>query len=275
MTTSLGGRVVGLTEARRARELAALITKLGGVPYSAPAVREVLRADRGPALAVLDEILRGDVAAIVFLTGVGTRAVLDLAAETGARDRLVAALSGMTVAARGPKPLVVLREAGVGVNVVPSEPTSQSLVHALAGRGLEGKAVAVQLYGDDNPVLIDGLTALGARVRELPLYEWALPEDVTPLRGLIQELVARRIDVLAFTSSPQVRHLFAFARSLGQCDALGEALRHRVIVASIGPVCDAALAAEDVTPAVRAPKGTMGALVHAIAEHLASSSSAR
>src|SRR5207244_11514688 len=91
MIPTLDGKVVATTEARRARELATLIEKLGGVPYSVPAVREVPRADRAPALAVLDEILRGQIAAIVFLTGVGTRAFLALAADRGDRDRLAAA----------------------------------------------------------------------------------------------------------------------------------------------------------------------------------------
>lgn len=268
MTASLDGKVIATTEARRARELATLIEKLGGVPYSVPAVREVPRADREPALAVLDEILRGEISAIVFLTGVGTRAFLGLASERGARDRLVAALSTMLVAARGPKPLAVLREAGVRADVIPAEPTSEGLLHALGAHRLDGKAVAVQLYGEDNPTLVDGLTAMGTRVRELPLYEWALPEDLTPLRGLIRDVVAGSVDVLAFTSSPQVRHLFAVARSVAQCNELADALRERVTVASIGPVCDTALAAEGITPAVRAPKGTMGALVHAIAEHV-------
>ena len=270
MVASLLGKVVATTEARRARELASLITKLGGVAYSAPAVREVRRADRGPAFAILDRILRGEVTAIVFLTGVGTRAFLDLATEAGERDRLLAALSTMLVAARGPKPLAVLRETGVRADVTPSEPTSEGLLHALGSHRLQGKAVAVQLYGDDNPVLVDGLASMGARVLELPLYEWALPEDLEPLHRLIRDLIGGRVDVVAFTSSPQVRHLFAVARIRAQQDELEEALRRRVIVASIGPVCDAALAAEGITPAVRAPKGTMGALVHAIADHLAS-----
>ena len=270
VVASLAGKVVATTEARRAQELASLITKLGGIPYSAPAVREVPREDRGPALLVLDRILRGEVAAIVFLTGVGTRAFFDLAAVAGARDRLLAALTTMLIAARGPKPLAVLRQAGVRVDMIPSEPTSEGLLYALGSHRLEGKAVAVQLYGDDNPLLVDGLAAMGARVFELPLYEWALPDDLEPLHRLIRDLVVGRVDVIAFTSSPQVRHLFAVARSQAQGDALQEALCQRVIVASIGPVCDAALAAEGVTPAVRAPKGTMGALVHAIADHFAS-----
>ncbi|MBI2017025.1 MAG: uroporphyrinogen-III synthase [Candidatus Rokubacteria bacterium] len=265
---SLGGKIIAITEARRARELASLIEKLGGVPYSAPAVREVPRRDAGPARDVLGRVCRGEVAAIVFLTGVGTRAFLELAAGEGRREALLGALGGMLVAARGPKPIAVLREAGVRIDVVPAEPTSEGLLAALAGRELRGQAVAVQLYGDENPVLVDGLTAFGAVVLEIPLYEWALPEDVEPLARLTRELIAGRIDMIAFTSSPQVKHLFLVAAQLGLDAALAGVLRERVTVAVVGPVCEAALREHGITPAIQPAKGTMGALVHEIAAHL-------
>lgn len=266
--SSLRGKTIAITEARRATELTALITKLGGVPYSAPALREVPRRDRGPALAVLDRICGGGVGLILFLTGVGTRAFLELAATVGQREALLQALGAMVVVARGPKPIAVLREARVRIDLVPSEPTSEGLLSALAGRDLRGTTVAVQLYGEDNPFLVEGLVARGATVLEIPLYEWALPEDEGPLVRLVQDLVDGRVDVVAFTSSPQIKHLTLVAERIGLRDQLLKALRERAIVAVIGPVCEAALREHDITPRIRADKGTMGALVHRIADHL-------
>jgi uroporphyrinogen-III synthase len=103
-------------------------------------------------------------------------------------------------------------------------------------------------------------------VLEIPLYEWALPEDQGPLIRLIRDLLDGKIDVLAFTSSPQVKHLFAVAEQLGQGAELAGALRDRVVVAAIGPVCQAALAEQGIVSRIQPQKGTMGALVHAIAE---------
>ena len=265
-TATLGGRTVAITESRRATELATLIAKLGGVPVSAPAVREVPCPDRGPALEALARIVRGEVAIVVFLTGVGTAAFLELASATGARAPLLAALAAVLVVARGPKPIAVLKTAGVRVDVVPAEPTSEGLLQALAGRDVAGKVVAVQLYGEDNPVLVDGLAARGAMVLEIPLYEWALPEDQEPLVRLIREVVARRVDVVAFTSSPQIRHLFAVADRLGLGGELAAALRETPI-AVVGPVCEAALNERGLRARIQPAKGTMGALVHGIAEH--------
>jgi len=264
---SLGGKTIAITEARRANELATLIGKLGGVADSAPAVVEVPRRDLGPARAALERICAKDVSIVAFMTGVGTRAFLDLATRAGRRDDLLRALSTLTVVARGPKPVAVLRDTGVRIDVVPSEPTSEGVLGALVSHDLRGRIVAVQLYGDENRVLVDGLTAREARVLEIPLYEWALPEDQEPLIRLIDALIAGRIDVVAFTSSPQVRHLFLVAERRGLRNALAAGLRDRVAVAAIGPVCAATLREYGVTPHIQPEKGTMGALVHAIARH--------
>jgi len=222
---------------------------------------------------VLERICRGEVQVVLFLTGVGTRAFLELAKETGVRERLLGALAQLMVCARGPKPIAVLREAGVRIDLVPPEPTSPALLAALsAARDLRGAVVAVQLYGEANPNLIEGIAALGAAVLEIPLYEWAPPEDEAALEGLVRDLIAGRIDVLAFTSSPQVTNVFAVAERLGLRPHLSKALGATVAVATIGPVCEAALRERGVAPRIRADKGTMGALIHAIAEHLSGES---
>jgi len=268
VVASLCGKTIAITEARRAAELASLITKLGGVPYSVPAVREIPLRDLAPALEVLARICRGEVSLIVFLTGVGTRAFFELAAEAGTRDALLRALERMEVAARGPKPVAALHDAGVRIDLTPKEPTSEGLLRALADHDLDGKLVAVQLYGEENSFLVEGLRARGATVLDIPLYEWALPEDQEPLIRLIGHLLDGSIDVLAFTSSPQIRHLFAVAERLGLRDQLIGALRDGVVVAVIGPVAQRALGEQGLVPRIQPEKGTMGALIHAIAEYL-------
>jgi uroporphyrinogen-III synthase len=267
--SSLHGKTIALTEARRAAELARLVAKLGGVPYAAPAVREIPRRDLAPARAALDRICGGEIGVILFLTGVGTRAFLDLADAAGRQPALLAALGRMFVGARGPKPVAVLREAGVRIDLTPREPTSEGLIAELGRvRDLRGAVVAVQLYGEGNPLLGEGLADRGASMLEIPLYEWALPADAAPLARLVHDLIDGRIDVLAVTSSPQVRNVVAVAEGLGLRDRLLGALRRSVTVAAQGPVCATTLRDLGVKPQIQPAKGTMGALVHAIAEHL-------
>jgi uroporphyrinogen-III synthase len=265
---SLNGKTIAITEARRSVELANLITKLNGTPYVAPSVREVPKKDRGPARAVLEAICGNEIQLIIFLTGVGTRAFLALAEEVGRRESLLQVLKQMFVVARGPKPIAALREAGVRIDFVPEAPTSEGILSGLAQRSLQGTGVAVQLYGEENPFLVDGLKRRGAIVHEIPLYDWALPVDREPMIRLIRDLVAGTIDVIAFTSSPQIKNLFEVAQQLTMREQLAKALRQNVTVAVVGTVCEATLAAERIRPAIQSEKPTMGALIHAIAEFI-------
>jgi uroporphyrinogen-III synthase len=206
---------------------------------------------------------------LICLTGVGTRALLALARETGQHESLSRALQQMIVVARGPKPVAALKEAQVRIDVIPSVPTSEGILSAIEGRPLTGMQVAVQLYGEENPLLVDGLKARGATVHEIPLYEWALPLDQEPMTHLIHELLAGKIDVLAFTSSPQIRHLFEVAQRMNVLDRFVTALRDKVTLAVVGPVCEAVLVERGIHPVIQPEKPTMGALVHAIAESIA------
>ena len=74
---------------------------------------------------------------------------------------------------------------------------------------------------------------------DLLLYEWLLPADTAPLERLVEELLAGTVDVVAFTSQVQVRHLFLVAgeaRRTALVTALG-----RTLVGAIGPTCAAAV----------------------------------
>jgi uroporphyrinogen-III synthase len=65
-------------ESRRAREMAALITNLGGMPRVAPSVREVPLEDNPAAFKFAEQLLAGQVDAVLFMTGVGTRALVEV-----------------------------------------------------------------------------------------------------------------------------------------------------------------------------------------------------
>ncbi|MDA1185736.1 MAG: uroporphyrinogen-III synthase, partial [Acidobacteria bacterium] len=217
--------------------MAALVSNHGGLPVLAPALREVPLEANPEATACVDALVQGDVDCVVFLTGVGTRALLDIVDRAGSREAFVAALGKTRVVARGPKPLAVLRELKVPVWVTAPEPnTWRDLLAALDATGvpLSGLRVAVQEYGVSNPELLQGLEARGAVVTRVPVYRWALPEDVAPLRSAVSSLAAGEIAVVIVTTATQVAHLFQIADTMGQADAVRESLR-RVVVASIGP----------------------------------------
>ena len=98
---------------------------------------------------------------------------------------------------------------------------------------------------------------------EVPTYRWALPADTAPLVALIDALDARKIDATVFTSASQALNLFALAASLGRRDTLAEKL-NATLVASVGPVCSAALNEHGVKVAIESSPPKMGPLVAAL-----------
>src|SRR5690606_9300282 len=95
-------RVVAF-ESRRAVEMAALIRKQGGDPFVAPSMREVPLAEQPAALAFARALEAGAVDVVIWLTGVGTRALVEAVEPVLSRARLAALLATTTLVARGPK----------------------------------------------------------------------------------------------------------------------------------------------------------------------------
>jgi uroporphyrinogen-III synthase len=270
MNTLAGARVT-LLEGRMSGELAQLIRRHGGEPYCVPVVRETA-LDCGPQVAALiDRLTCGDVPIVIFLTGAGVTALLDEATRLGRRAELVAALACVMPVCRGPKPAAVLKRHGISVTVNVDAPyTTAELLAALAYLDLQGMEIALVHYGERNVALVDALQELGARLTELCLYEWLLPEDIQPLKELIQELMIGRVDAIAFTSQVQVRHLFEVATEPGQADQLVRALNTATIVAAVGPTCATALRTVGVTPQVVPGHPKMGHMVSALAQYISS-----
>ncbi len=112
------------------------------------------------------------------------------------------------------------------------------------------------------------LEGRGAAVSAIQPYAWNLPADPAPLERLVLRLIAGQVDALLFTNGARARHLFAVAARLDLLPELGEALAHRVPVASVGAVTERVLSACGIVPRIRAPKPTMGALIVAVARGL-------
>jgi uroporphyrinogen-III synthase len=266
----LGGARIGLLEARLSSELAELVRREGGEPVCAPSVKEA-QVDVAALIPVLiDDLRRRRIEIVVFLTGAGAASLLEQASATGLLDALIEAFAGATTVCRGPKPAVVLRRHGIPVHVNARSPhTTAELLATLPDSLVRGRGVALLHDGGGNPVLVDALRARGARIDELHSYEWRLPDDLEPIEELIRQLIAGRLDAVAFTNQVQVRHLFEIGARTNRTAGLLYALRYRTIVGSIGPTCSVALAQFDAPPHVVASPPKMRPLVTAVGQRLA------
>lgn len=159
-----GLRVLSL-ESRRAPEMAKLITNHGGHPMVAPSMREVPLESNTGALEFADLLMDGRLDIVIFLTGVGARALARVVETAYPRQKFVEALRRVAVVARGPKPAAALREMEVPISLLVPEPnTWRELLRALdeqeeisdSGRRLQvrNRRVAVQEYGVSNRELL-------------------------------------------------------------------------------------------------------------------------
>ena len=269
MVASLNGKTLAFVEARMPEEMASLIQRHGGVPYSAPVMQEVYLKDSPEVHQLIDDICAGKVDAMVLLTGAGTNALIQTAAGMGKEQEFIKCLDQRTVIARSPKPARVLRRHKIHIDVMPPEPfTSQDLIASLKDMDLKGKQVALQHYGGPNSYLVRSLGELGAKVRDVTLYTWGLPEDEAPVVQLIDDMAAGKIDALAFTSQPQVGNLLDIAGRVGKEESLRQSMAGPVVVASVGPVWRRRLGEAGVKVDVEPEHPHMGNLVMAVAEHL-------
>ncbi|WP_231746772.1 uroporphyrinogen-III synthase [Maioricimonas rarisocia] len=250
-------------ESRREREMAALIERHGGLPTVAPSMREIPIEENPVALQFAADLLEGHIDDVIFLTGVGARALLDAATTRYSREELLAALDRCFVAVRGPKPFAVLREWGTHVDVRAPEPnTWRELIEAIdaAEHAFDGRTVAVQEYGRPNEQLYEEIAGRGGKVAAVPVYRWALPEETGPLEEAIRKTVAGEFDVLMFTSANQITNVLAIAQQLNLRDEW-LAAAGRTFVASIGPTATEALREEGLPPDFEPEHPKMGNLV--------------
>jgi uroporphyrinogen-III synthase len=260
-------RVLSL-ESRRALEISKLISTYGGQPLVAPAMREVPLGENPESLHFSRELIAGHYDLVIFLTGVGARALLKVISEEQSSDRFLEALRLVQVAARGPKPLAVLREWNVPVIFTAPEPcTWRELLAGLTELpgGLHAKRVAVQEYGISNREFLHALRECGANVTAVAVYQWALPLDVEPLRNAVNEIIRHNVEVALFTTSAQIAHLFQIAAEMGEEEKLCASL-NEMVVASIGPSTSEMLANHGVHVDMEPSHPKMGLLVKEAAE---------
>ncbi|MGH9450910.1 MAG: uroporphyrinogen decarboxylase [Terriglobia bacterium] len=272
LTASFEGLAVAAFESRRAGEIATLISRFGGVPRIAPSMREVPLAGNAKAMVFGEALLAGKLDVVIFMTGVGVTMLLQVLEDRHPRSVIVEALSAARVVARGSKTVRALDDAGVRIAVKVPEPNTWREVlrelgenpqahHGLQEFDLKGARVALQEYGEPNEPLVKGLEARGADVFRVPVYRWALPEDVTPLEAVVGEMIDGQARIVLFTNAVQADHLMQFAGLRACAPELRRAL-HRSVTGSIGPTCSEALRKHGLAVDLEPDLHKMGILVH-------------
>ena len=293
METDLRSNLHGLKvisfESRRAKEMAELIRRYGGEPFVAASMREIPLHENQAALSLLTELESGKFDFLILMTGVGTKTLNEVFLTRYSQERIKSAFQKVQLVARGPKPVAALKELGLQPAIVIPEPnTWREILASLdaiqdeqpptadrrpptsdsdperTSSGVNGKRIVIQEYGIPNAEFVSALQSRGAEVVTVPIYRWALPEDIDPLRQAIQLIVSGEAKIVLFTNGAQAGHLFKVAADQKAEQALRDGLK-KIVVGSVGPVCTEVLGGLGVKPDIEPKHPKMGALLAEIA----------
>jgi uroporphyrinogen-III synthase len=259
----LAGFTVGVTAARRADELGALLERRGALVLQAPALRILPLPDDAELAAATRSLIETPPDIAVATTGIGFRGWVEAADGWGLGEALLDALRAGTLLCRGPKARGAVRAAGLIDAWSPASESSAEVLDYLLTGGVEGKRIAVQLHGEPLPDMVEALTCAGAEVIEVPVYRWLPPADLAPLDRLTDAVLAGTVDAVTFTSAPAAASMLARAAERGVRDDLIRALRGPVLVVCVGPVTAAPLESEDI-PTAQPRRSRLGAMVRTL-----------
>ncbi|MFZ5876260.1 MAG: uroporphyrinogen-III C-methyltransferase [Nitrospirota bacterium] len=249
----LFGRSVVVTRAEaQAGELAGLLQDAGADVIEAPAIR---LAPPASWHEVDDAIARLARYRWVILTS--ANAVTAFFDRVFARGADVRALGAARVCAIGVKTAEAMRRYGVVPDRVAEDSTGEGVVAALAGETLSGAPILLPRATVAREVIVEGLTARGAKVDAVSVYETRSVDHV-PDRA--RDALRRPGTIVTFTSPSTVT---------GLVDALGAdaALLRDAVVACLGPPTAEAARARGLRVAVQPGRQRMDALLRAIVEY--------
>ncbi len=263
MKQGFSGLRVTSFESRRCEEMGKLISYHGGVPRIAPSMKEVPSGKNPHVSRFLGDLFSGAVDILILMTGVGTQILSDIVIAREGMEKYLRALCSVKIVARGPKPVSVLRKLKLEPDITVGEPnTWKDVLSSLetSGTDIRDKVVYVQEYGVSNAEFLRSLEKEGADVRRIPVYKWALPDDLGPLRDAVRSISEGTEDCLLFTSSRQVTSLFEVAYREGYGEEIREGMK-KTLVCSIGPTTTETLKQSGISVDYEPDSPKMGNLV--------------
>ena len=243
----VGKRVLVTRTREQASTLVTALHERGADPIELPTI-QVLPPNSWEAIdRAIENLASFDW--IVFTSTNAVRFFFDraTAVSTGARYPRVAAI--------GPATARALQDRGLAVDLQPATFVAEAVVAELARDDLAGRAVLLPCAQDTRDVLVTELSARGARVERVVVYQTIAAGDPQAARRVV---AAGGLDVVTFTSSSTAQHLFAL---LGD-DA--PRLLQNLVVASIGPITTATARELGLAVAVEAKEHTIPGLVAAL-----------
>lgn len=242
MAARLEGLRIVVPESRELDVFAELLERQGARALRCPLVTILDLEDAGPAERWLRLLAGEGFDDLVLFTGEGVRRLMGVAARSGMTDAVQAGFGRARRIVRGPKPVRALREIGLDADISAEAPTSEGILATLAGLSLAGRRVGLQSYPGQDDTVETALRAAGASVARVTPYRYASHEEDLRVVETVDAMASGDVELIAFTSRPQVARLLDVAARHGRSEALNAAMA-RTRVAAVGPVVGSAVEA--------------------------------
>jgi uroporphyrinogen-III synthase len=237
----LAGRRIVVPETRELDVLAGMLERHGATAIRCPLVSIHDTPDEAPVVEWLKRFTADPPDDLILMTGEGLLRLAGFARRAGLEEGFKAVLAKARKITRGPKPVRRLRELGLDADLPAEPPTSAGIIAVLKDQPLSGRRIAVQLYPDFRaPELLDFLRERGARPDPVLCYVYGSKTDDRRVVEVIEDMAAGHVDLITFTSSPQIRRLQKVAKEHRREAALREGFR-RTTIAAVGPVVGRAI----------------------------------
>jgi uroporphyrinogen-III synthase len=231
---NLKGKRIAVPEMRELEIFSSLLERRGAEVLRCPLVSIYDTPHSAAVLAFAVKVAEGGFDDFVLITGEGLTRILSCINkyEPALQERFVAGLAKLRTISRGPKPARVLRSLGLKPNVEARSPTTAGVIEAMKPLELNGRRVALQLYGNDpNMVLQTFLRERGVELTTVAPYVYGNAADAATVTALLERMAAGEVDAIAFTSKLQIERLVN-----EQPAPLVKRALSRTLIAAVGPV---------------------------------------
>jgi len=236
MTDALAGRTIVVPERRELDLFARMLEQHGAITIRCPMVAISDVPDAAPVVTWLRRFTTDPPDDLILMTGEGLGRLIGFARRAGLEEAFMATLAKVRKITRGPKPVRRLRSLGLQPDLAAEPPTTAGLIVSLSGENIAGRRIAIQLYPENpNVELFDFLRRGGAIADPVLCYVYGSAAEDQLVIEVIKEMAAGRVDLIAFTSAPQVRRMLLVAKANQSEETLRQGLL-RTKIAAVGPV---------------------------------------
>lgn len=238
---TLKGRTIALTRpCGQNDESAQIIRAMGGKPYFIPTIEIKEISNLKPIMDFVAELEKDEVDYVVFMSVNGVKQLFNATEKLNQTNQLMKGLEKTTIIAIGSRTAEELKAHHIHVDLVPTKYTSEGIAESMLHYDMRNKQVRIPRTTATNPTLKEKLAERGANVKEVHVYESALPSNENLKKEFLQKAKAGEIHAIIFGSALCAKNLFQMLNTAAGQE-LANILNSKTTVVAIGPVTSQAL----------------------------------